>query len=272
MNKQHEALYDAITGIDAEYIEESTKPPRRTRNRILQFAAAAAVLALLLTLPGLFSKEEKYVTAPGMLAIRAYAVNSTEDPDMNGTVMEEGIDFPYDYVWGNGTNIASGIPIYLSIADESIADTNISWEIRMEDGLFQKSDDGNFHPEDTCEDYLGRHFTVPNNTMLLWSNIYYAPELLPLPNTPVEPGMIDEYIGESTYVEAIVRSDGHIIGYAVIEILGLPSPLEGYEQYGICCFAPKLVAANYYPKVNGEFQEITEEYILQQIANVTGKQ
>ena len=49
MNEQHEALYDAITGIDAEYIEESTRPPRQTRNRILRFAAAAAVLALLLS-------------------------------------------------------------------------------------------------------------------------------------------------------------------------------------------------------------------------------
>lgn len=274
MNEQHEALYDAITGIDAEYIEESTQPPRRTRNRILQFAAAAAILALLLTLPGLFSQEEKYVTAPGMLAIRAYAVSSTEGPDMNGTVMEEGIDFPLEFAWSNGINRAFGMPIYVSVNDDALAGKEITWEITLADGCFYKGSDGPydsgsaFIPEcgDATEDqtwleraYLGTHFTVPNQTMLLWTDITYDSE------------NVSVYIGESTFAQAVVRADGHIIGYAVIEILGLPSPLDGYEQYGICCFAPKLVAANYYPMVNGEFQEITEEYILEQITSVTSK-
>lgn len=270
MNKQHEALYDAITGIDAEYIEESTRPPRRTQNRILRFTAAAAVLALLLTLPGLLPKEDAYVTAPGMLAIRAYALTEEDTFTQEGTIMETGVNFPLTFAWHDGLSSAYGLPIYFSISDPGIDNTSITWEITLDDGDFYMGGEGScipggtFYPdrggEECYEDengawidpaQLGNHFTIPDDSILLWTN--YTTDGI----------HFNFFTGNHTYVSAIARVDDNIVGYAVIKLIGSPNPLNKLDKNA--CYTPLLVAANYYPMVNGEFQEITEEYIQQQI-------
>lgn len=245
----------------------------QTHRKIVCFAVTAVILisiAVFLAVSG----TEEYVTAPGFLTVQAYALDPESDISGSSTVMEEGIDFPLEFAWSNGLNRAFGMPIYVSVDDDALAGKEITWEITLADGHFYKGADGPydsgtvFAPErgEATEDqtwfddaYLGTHFTVPNQTMLLWTDITYDPENFGI------------YVGESTFAQAVVRADGHIIGYVVIEICGLPSPLDGADPESIACYIPKLVASKYYPMVNGEFQEITEEYILEQITSVTDK-
>ena len=65
------------------------------------------------------------------------------------------------------------------------------------------------------------------------------------------------------YIDIIIQADGHIVGCAIIEI-GCLETVPSVLSAG-------LLASVYYPKVNGEFQDITEEYITEQIALIKAK-
>jgi hypothetical protein len=61
------------------------------------------------------------------------------------------------------------------------------------------------------------------------------------------------------FVDVILRADNHIIGYAVIEILHVATSRFGYS-YHTC-----MLKSVSFPKVEGEYQKVSEKYVKEQI-------
>lgn len=175
---------------------------------------------------------------------------------------EDAFCYLLDYPWSNGGySHAWGMPIMLSIEHDSLTDRDVVWELTVQDGEFYLDSDA--VADQITEEiswvelaYLGSHFTVKNGTSIQWINDYLVFD---------DDASTKSYHGASTYVDAVIRADGHIVGYIVLEIAGLPNPLEGYEYDLYALYEPVVVDAEFYPMVNGEFQNVTEEYIDWQI-------
>lgn len=261
MNKQHEALYDAITGIDAEYIEESTRPPRRTQNRILRFTAAAAVLALLLTLPGLFPSTGEYVTIPGVLTVTAYVYQGGSDfkeIPMESSIVSSLFNDGYCPVI---INSVPGHPITFQIPEGKDVSLKITvseghlydWNKDISDGKFIRREEIGFHSQTV---------TLTNTMTLYWMNTYDDPDngnsISFIPQRLSENSDSTIHNGsriENIYLDVVIYTEGHITGYTVLHIK--PVYDGGFQLV--------LKKAKAYPQVDGEYQDITQEFIEHQI-------
>ena len=65
------------------------------------------------------------------------------------------------------------------------------------------------------------------------------------------------------YVDIIIKKDGHIIGYVVVYVYGDENNFTFY---------PELLASVIFSKKRGMYQDVTEEYVLEQIKNVKSLQ
>ncbi len=72
------------------------------------------------------------------------------------------------------------------------------------------------------------------------------------------PGNIKEFT-EQAYIDIILKKNGSIVGYAVIEIV---------KKDNTCDFTPKLLKACVFPKINGVDQNITIDQIKLLISEV----
>lgn len=260
MNEQHHALYDAITGIDPEYIEESTKPHRK-RSILLRFTAAAAILALLLTLPGVFPNNGEYVTIPGVLTVTAYSYQGGSD--FKEIPMESSI---VPSLFNNGycpviINCAPGHPITFQIPEDENITLEISvneghlydWNKDIVDGKFIRREETGIHSQT---------FTLSETMTLYWINTYDDPDVGEsisfVPQRWYENSDSVIHNGsrmENIYLDVVIYTEGHITGYTVLHI-------KPYYDGG---FQLLFVESKAYPKVDGEYQDITEEFIRSKI-------
>lgn len=60
------------------------------------------------------------------------------------------------------------------------------------------------------------------------------------------------------YVDIIIKKDDHIIGYVVVYVSGDENNFAFY---------PEVLASVVFPKKMGMYQDVTEEYVLEQIKN-----
>lgn len=272
MNDKHRALYDAISGIDPEFIEETMKPQRK-QHYLLRFAAAAAVLALLLTLPSLFSKDEKYVTAPGILTITAHAYEE------EGKFTEIPLDYSSNPLNEYGycplvISCVPGHPISFHVPDGE----NVTLDISVNEGhLYDWTNDivdGKWIIREG-DNIRSQQCTLSEDMTLYWRNFYDDPEsntityLIPAEGhenvEEIDPETGKKRIGicqgeriENIYIDIIVRSNDHITGYAVIHIK--PANKPGFQS--------TLLTSVSFPQIDGEYQDIPEEYVQQQIQSV----
>lgn len=252
---QTRALFDAVTDVEAEWIEAANRPGVIVLRQIVTISATVAVVAIALFIL-LTTETTRYVTSPNMLTIRGYALNHGTISSENSAVMEEGIEFPLEFAWSQALSCSFGLPIHLFVTDETLVNSHITWEISVQDGEFYL--DSTAVQDQISEDtswlelaHLGNHFTVDNDTLIQWTN-----------DTTIDASNIQIYGGESNYVDAIIRADGHIIGYAVIEIRGFD-----VDEYTNQCtrFLAVLIDSNYYPMVDGEFQDVSLAFVKKQL-------
>lgn len=243
MNETRRVLYDAVSGIDDALVQEATTPmPGRILRTLIRVAAAAAVLALLIgAAVGLPGAEAEYVTGPGLLSIRAYALDEDQISDIGSTVLDEGVELPWEYVYSPGINIVRGLPLKLDFPASGFEDMHISLDVRVSGGHFY------LPPRYVSETYknIGSEFTIENNQMIYWAC---------------------DNKHESTYVDVIIRVDRNIIGYAVIEFYealpeGQTEPIEGMH-FGYLTRVIEIVS---FPKVDGHLQPVTEKYVNKKI-------
>lgn len=253
LNNTHRALYDAVSQIDPNLIEEATAP-KRVLPSWKKVAAVAAVLALLIGLafaPSENTNEvEKIVIAPGILKVYAYDLSTgTEISNMVRYELSDSV-IGDTCEWTSITNSLYGLPLTLEIDEKAFDLANITFEVSVTHGGFY----GDIHNDKYKKDKndpvakmkdvnFGKEFTIENGETIFWSDRALIVEA-------AEKGIsYYEYVAKigSIDVNIVIKCNSHIVGYALIKI---ESKREGW----FTASAEKIV---HFPKVDGEYQVVT---------------
>lgn len=252
----YDKLNTALERVSDAHLQEAEDYKKKIHGWV-RYVAAAAVLALVMGALAFWPVgEENYVTGPGLLSIRAYALDEKEISEVNSTVLEEGVELPWEYVWSPAINIVRGLPIKLDFPTDGYEDAKITLEISTSGGSF-------YGEPVRCQDpitkeyywsdnlYLGSNFTISNNCTLYWgifSATYNSAEQKYTPGGDLARG--------SSYLDIIIRADDMIIGYAVVEIYELPQ-----DEAPKFSYKARVIDMVSFPKVDGAYQPITRRYI-----------
>ena len=223
---------------------------RRSLPRPLRLVAVAAVVALVIGALAFWpAGEQEYVTGPGLLAIRAYALNENEISDINSTVLEEGVELPWEYVYHQVTNIVKGLPIDLGIPADAYDGMEISFEVSVTAGQFER-EANHYYDKDKGEfvwdrdTKLGNKFTIQNNTTIFW--------------IPREMDSSKAVRG-SSFVDIIIRAENIIVGYAVVEIYEcLPEDGREWHEENVYGYLARVIEIVSFPNVKGEYQSVAK--------------
>ena len=249
-------LFDAITSIDEDLIDEAASPSRlHPASPILRVAAIAAVIALLMTAL-LWPTEENYVTGPGILIARAYALDEPMLSEESSTVLEEGITLPLSYNWCRAISSVRGIPLHLSIDTVDFQVKNISFGITLSDGSFYQ----NLHThvesmfDGVRQTYLGTSFRMDNHRRIYWypTSLIFDNQNKKITHIPMS--------GNRAFADIVIRADNQIIGYAVIEFYEVDG-LSGEKGW---YYNARMLKSVSFPQINGDFQRVSEKYIAEQ--------
>ena len=286
MNEKQKALYDAVSGIDAALVQEATASrPAQVKRTVLRFAAAAAMVAILIGLmagiPFGLRDDGDYITAPGLLSIYANAAEVSEN--IEEILLDEGVTLPATFYYRIDASVAQVLPITLSIPEDAYPNKEITFEINAMDGIFSTAKD--YDPNSPVYDpnasmaeklaysYYGQHFSVPNNTKMEWTPFgfdydYVMQELEKgVPYNEIDDGKMYTFFSNTpSYIDITIRADKHIVGYAVIEI----SEDNGILGPGARNFTIKVLKIVSFPLVNGRFQRVTAEYVQDQMKALRG--
>jgi hypothetical protein len=267
-NEKRRALYDAVSAIDPKLVQEATAPRHRKVTRIVwRVAACAAVVALLIgamaVLPLGFGEDEEYVTAPGGLTIRTYALNENEISDVNSTVLTEGVELPWEYTYSLAINVLQGLPIKLDIPDAAYPGMDISLRITTSGGSFEIFNEDCYWDPETKQivgqpyKNVGSEIIVSNNTTLYW-------DCYEMKHSLWEGEYKDYNIPQVSYVDITILADKNIVGYAVVRIYEVFPPGEtGFDAevaYGYLATVDKIVS---FPQIDGKFQPVSRRYVEQ---------
>lgn len=279
-------LSEALGDISDEMVEAAAgtgEGKKRGSVLWLRIAAAVATLAILLT-AALWPRktEDGYITAPGVLKVYAYDLESTgatEELPFQTCELKEGVEMPYEFGWSIATNVVPGLPIKLSMPTEGYADAMITFSVRVTGGECFRRPSPEYGAYRFGPAYLGRDFVLENDQTIYWWNM-----ITDLENWEEEydedrikaeleastrgettgyqlPTMIPFYHGKA-YVDAIVYADEHIIGCVRILIYAEDQSYPvGSPEYGGCRYYAKLISSVSYPKVNGRYQDISVEHV-----------
>lgn len=241
-----ETISRALNGLPEEMIAEAIQPARRLRRPLwIRIAACAAVLAIvLLGLFGPFGTEAEYVTAPGILKVYAYdGTTENEIADMLQNELTGGVT-SYRPVWSPYINVAcGGIPLYFEIPEDYFGEAEITFEITVDQGEF-------FEARNTTLPF-GNITTIGNKKKIYWDGVNLS--------------KIREEVGNGGvfYADILIRADGKIVGYGVIEFTFCEEPVPAciIRSFKTVCF----------PMVDDCLQDVPEKYVFQQIIEVKSR-
>lgn len=265
MNKQE--LQGAFSKIHASdelikevlSVEHENKTTWNVRRILWRVAAVAAAVAILVTAlvfwPAQDGTEKPAIIAmPGI--IQAYACEAS-DPE-NGIVgiqhgLNIGANATQNTVLYPYMNSSAGLGMTLKVEEEALQEHQISFDISCNSGaLFIRE---RLYPSTGRYAYdmvdCGQNHTIRNGETFFWRR--ELPENY-LPEFSLQT-MLEEENG--LFLQVLIRADGNIVGFAVFEMICLD---EQMLFYGVT-----MRESVYYPKVDGQFQMITEEYVQEQI-------
>lgn len=256
MNKQDlQGTFSKIQTPD-ELLEEvcsllSEKKVRPNTWKIVsRVAACAAVLAIMLTAllwPAKNGTDENtIISAPGILKVYACELDDVDPAQLAEYALIVG-DTSYKSTYSPIVNLACGGSTLSFLTEEEMLEGHeITYDISINYGEIRKS--GNKYP---LED---KNVTIGNGDTVYWT----VDEVIKMISTDYTTEMVKEKTS-GVYADVIIKADGNIVGYAVFEMVcTLPE---------IYFFNSILLRSVFYPKVDGEFQVITDEYVAEQIAN-----
>ena len=279
-----EKMNAAMEQVTDDYLLEAEEYEKKSRPTWVRFAAAAAVLALVIGAIAFWpAGEQDYVTGPGLLVIRANAAEVSED--IEEILLEEGIILPATFEYRIDTNVAEVLPITLSIPADAYPNMDITFEVSTMDGIFLKAEpyDPNAPhnaPGATVLDkivgtFYGQHFELPNNTSMEWTpaGLNYDYVVAELKKGVTFDQLQDEKINtcfsnNPSYMDIIIKADQKIVGYAVIEIREVNGVLGMWARN----FTIEVLKIVSFPRINGKLQKVSEEYVLSQINLVKANQ
>lgn len=274
MNKQelHRALANVQASDELKMAVLSVDEEKSKKGSVLgivrRVAACAAVLALLIGAIFFWPSEGNYVTGPGLITVRAHAVDEAGNATVESVILEEGIIVPMEYTYDPAVSVLSkslGLPFQFSVLGEEYADQEITFEIWLSSGDFEHLEyltefsDYFLGFDDSVDSYdilkaryLGGHFTIPNNKTIYWLSTGHVFD---------DEKREIQYVEMDTdraFVDIVIRADGHIVGFAVIEICDMD--VENRFVYNT-----RMLKSISFPQVDGHFQKISEKYVKEQI-------
>lgn len=162
--------------------------------------------------------------------------------------------------WSSMANLYfRGLPFTFTLTDHALEGYSITWEVSVQDGYFNmamedspiiKNSSGLESPSQKWGDiFIGQSAEIENRKSLHWHN------------TPFVDDAPEIFEGELTYMDAIAKAGEHIVGYVAIVITSGPTAENFSPMYGAF-----LQKSEYFPPVDGIFQDITLEYVHSRIA------
>ncbi len=233
---------EAMGEIDDKYVEEAiryraTKKAKGLSSKWIKRGAIAACLCVALVAGVLFkTSAPDVVIAPGFLTVTAYAASSDEE-----ITMQEGIELPTDYKWSLAMSSRPGLPLKLSVTEYD----DLSFEVSVDGGTLLLWEGNKIT-------YLGSSFNTGNDTTVYWTNLSQTGE-----------NDFERYMGTRAYINIVIHEEENIVGYAVVEISTNDLENEPAQTYSI-----KLLKSISFPKVNGEYQKITAEYVAAEMEQI----
>ena len=233
---------EAMGEIDDKYVEEAiryraTKKAKGLSSKWIKRGAIAACLCVALVAGVLFkTSAPDVVIAPGFLTVTAYAASSGEE-----ITMQEGIELPTDYKWSLAMSSRPGLPLKLSATEYD----DLSFEVSVDGGTLLLWEGNKIT-------YLGSSFNTGNDTTVYWTNLSRTGE-----------SDFERYMGTTAYINIVIHEEENIVGYAVVEISTNDLENEPAQTYSI-----KLLKSISFPKVNGEYQKITAEYVAAEMEQI----
>ena len=233
---------EAMGEIDDKYVEEAiryraTKKAKGLSSKWIKRGAIAACLCVALVAGVLFkTSAPDVVIAPGFLTVTAYAASSDEE-----ITMQEGIELPTDYKWSLAMSSRPGLSLKLSATEYD----DLSFEVSVDGGTLLLWEGNKIT-------YLGSSFNTGNDTTVYWTNLSQTGE-----------NDFERYMGTTAYINIVIHEEENIVGYAVVEISTNDLENEPAQTYSI-----KLLKSISFPKVNGEYQKITAEYVAAEMEQI----
>ena len=239
-----EGLMKEVLSVENE--NKRTWDVRRTLWRVAAVAAAVAILATALVFWPV-NDEPEIIAVPGVLKVYACELEDMDSVQIAEYALIEG-DTSYKSAWCPYINlICGGITLSFLTEDESLEEHKITYDISANYGEIVF--DG--YQDQTPSSKSG---TIDNGGWILWTGY----EVMKLHSREDTTDMVKEKTG-GVYLDAIIKADGNIVGYAVFEIV---CTFPNFPVYNAV-----LLHSVFYPKVDGEFQMVTDEYVAEQIAN-----
>ena len=279
------ALVDAINGIEPALIEEAAEPKTHPlQRRWVRVAAIAAALAILFTALTFWPSggEDGYITAPGLLTIRAYGAENEDGIPVEGVVLEKGVRLEMTN-WSGLSNQAIGVPISLSMPEDMYKGKEISFDITLTGGSWYKDaplwdENGERLTLYECQkaSYYEQHCVFENNTRICFRafQLSFDNETQSVEFKSTE--------AKQVFANIIIYADEHIVGYAVIAFyaggdletiltdLRFQAALEEFGPWTLiwAWVNAELLETKCFPLRNGRFQKVSKEYVQAQFERI----
>ena len=246
-------LSEALGAVPDDMLQEAMEVKKKKPvGRVLFRAAAclAVVVGLLLAALG-GGGERDIISMPG--AIKVYACDAddvTSWEEKTQYELQAGVDTSLAYYIPAASITSKGLVLTFEMEQGMFENTSLCFEVFVNKGTFYKKneDPWTLENDENYEFYLelGNQFQIQNGDTIYWRPDGRFSEMMEFAE---EQGGI--------FADIIVKSGGHLVGYMVIEISMGDNPIANYVGF--------LAKADCFPMVDGEYQEISEEYVREQI-------
>lgn len=267
--------------LDLKQVSKQNKPVWRIVARVAAMAAAVAIVvaAWLLwpeeetpgaqlgtptegttvtpTMPTEVPPEtlpKTYYAAPGILKVYAGDVKNMDAIQKEEQLLIE-MEPSYKTAWSPIVNLlCAGVRLTLVVDEESLLEHEITYDISVNYGeLCDTVDNINAVPGHDGTQVWGKTHVAVNGEAICWD----GGELLDLMSKEEDlfENKVEDLLTkiDEIYMRIIIKADGNIVGYTVIEMV--------CTNVNLCLFNAMIVESGCFPKVDGEFQNVTEEYV-----------
>ena len=257
-------ISEALGGIAEDKIEAAAKAAGKGRNVWRSVAAVAAMVALVVavfavlpkvweekpqlglptfgvsgeqTLPTdqvLETMPQKFFAAPGILKVYGSSKVDATEEELKQYEMTDGIG-SYGEVITIGGGISKGISLLFRFPEDYFGESKISFVVSADYGRFLTAD------------RTSKETVVVENGGIIWWKYGSLKE-------------IEENREGRFYANVIIYADGKAVGYGIIDFC------YGIDNFNAPIFWTTSFTTVCYPLVDGEYQDVTEEYLWEQIA------
>lgn len=230
-------LSGALSAVPDDMLLEAVEINKKSRvpSRLLRIAAAclAMLIGLVAATVGLESGEDEFVTALGLLKVYAYAETGYDTEEIF-EILEGGPDEVPGY-YCPASSRTPGLGFAFEMDTKAFENTDITFELSTNWGEFRRMVEGVFLT--SC----GNVVTIRGGEKIYWLEEGTDEELYQILE---EDGNI--------FIDVIVKSDGHPVGYAVIEVITKES---GYRYFEFTRIIREIAC---FPMRDGQYQNISE--------------